>query len=277
MQLWDAEGDRPSAVIPSPVAVLNELAYSSDGKTLLVRGEREITTWNAVTRQEGVTLTGHIAPIRAMAIAPNSESVVTCSQDRTARVYDLATGRTKFLIEGDFVRVAYSADGKLIAAAAESEIVQLHDASSGELRGLCREKNARGQDEIAFSADGQWLARAVGGGVKVWDVSRAQATTPDAPADLASPPSTPEETANLTADHTGGVGTLACAPEGNRLFIGSRNVPLRLWQGDPARLLTELPGTMPTDHIVFSKDGKLVATGLWTGVVTIRDGINGAT
>jgi WD40 repeat protein len=274
VQIWDAAGERPAAVIPNPPAVLNEVAYTADGKMFLARGEREVKTWNAATRQEGVLLTGHLEAIRAMAIAPDSRSAVTCSEDRTARVYDLATGKTKFLIEGDFLRVAYSPDGTLIAAASENELTQLYDSSTGEFRGSCREKNARGTGEISFNADGKWLARALGGVVKVWDVSRARTKSPDAPPDPVSPPATPEETANLTG-HTGGVGTLAFAPVGNRLVVGSRSTPLRLWQGDPARLLAELPATMPTDHVVYSKDGKQMATALWNGVVTIREGSSG--
>jgi WD40 repeat protein len=277
LQLWDPAGEGPAAVIPDPPAGTSALTFTPDGKTLLATAGGVVQTWDVATRRPGHTLAGHVGGIRDLAVAPDGKTAVTSSTDRTARVWDLGTGKTRFLIEGDFFRVAYSADGKLIAAAGQGYNARAWDAHTGELRGVFRQKDISQLGAVAFSADGAWLACAVPDRVvKVWDVPRGLAKPPDPLPDLTLPPSTPEEVVTL-AEHPGGAGAIAFAPEGDGLFTGTLGSALsRLWDGGSGRLRAEmLVDGINLRAAAFSRDGRRFATGTVGGVVALRDGSTG--
>src|SRR5204863_2875391 len=68
---------------------------------------------------------------------------------------------------GDVRAIAYSPDSRHIAVARSDDAVRLHDAETGRDAAQL-ESSLKGIRQIAFSADGQRLAVAGEGSVRVW-------------------------------------------------------------------------------------------------------------
>ena len=86
--------------------------------------------------------------------------VVTASDDKTARLWDVPVGRRRGLCsghEGPGVPAAFSPDGKQVVTAQRDKTARLWDvarAGSSQLQGI------RGGDTAAFSPDGKLVVTA---------------------------------------------------------------------------------------------------------------------
>ena len=65
------------------------LAFSHDGSRLATSGQdKVITIYDAFTFKELYTLSGHRAYVAFFAWSPDDSKLVSCSHDRTARIWD---------------------------------------------------------------------------------------------------------------------------------------------------------------------------------------------
>ena len=124
----------------------------------------------------------HTAIITRIGVDAAERFLVTASQDKTARVWDLETGRLLRVLrpplgtgdEGKLFAAAISPDGALVAAGGwtkagdDKHSIYLFERQSGRLlRRLSGLPNVI--LHLAFSRDGEYLAAALGaGGVRVW-------------------------------------------------------------------------------------------------------------
>ena len=125
----------------------------------------------------------HTAQINRIAVDRAGRWAVTVSHDKTARIWNLATGQLERVLrvplgegaEGKLFAVALSPDGALVALggftgpSGEPKAIYLFDRASGRLLqrlpGLPNQVN-----HLAFAADGRRLAAALGGanGIRVY-------------------------------------------------------------------------------------------------------------
>ncbi len=127
----------------------------------------------------------HTAPVRRIDTDAQGRWAATASLDKTARVWDIASGRLLQVLrpplgpgnEGKLYAVAVTPDGSTVVVAGWTGWdwggqVQIYvfDRSSGQLqRRLTGAPSVINQ--LSFSPDGRWLAATFGGanGVRVWD------------------------------------------------------------------------------------------------------------
>ena len=186
VQLWDRAAGRRTRTLKAYAAHVVSLAFAADGKLLAVGyGGGGLVVWDVATGELTHPLATSSAPggrrqpflghanceVTALAFAPNGELLASGCDDETVRLWDTATGQERLRLEGHEHGVrslAFSPDGKVLAATSESE-VKLWDTSTAEqLQTL--EGHALAANSVAFSPDGKLLASGSSDKtLKLWD------------------------------------------------------------------------------------------------------------
>jgi len=214
---------------------------------------------------------GHMAKVQDLAFTPDGNFLVSASDDKTIRVWDLATGKTVRFIRGEagqgdtgkIYAMALSPDGKWLAAAGWlsgpiefTRAVRLYDFASGNLVAVLK-GHGDVVHALAFSPDSKYLISGSGDHVAIiWDV----------------------ETKSLKhrlEGHTNAIYGVGFTPDSARAVTGSDDRTLRLWSVADGSEIAHMIG--PQDSIfsiAVSSDGR-IASGDDTGKIWLWDGKTG--
>jgi WD40 repeat protein len=225
--------------------------------------------------------------------------------DQTLRFWDVLTGQELRGFSGKIKQVqalAFSRDGRWLAAENSSDTVSLWDVTSGsEIRTLPSDKPVRAAGtswvySIAFSPDGRWLASGVDDKtVRLWDLttgSKARdlissrrsviyiAFSPDGRL-LASgnddrtiriwEVSTGDEIMTLSG-HQKPIYAVAFSPSGHWLASASGDKTVKLWEVATGRAVRTFTGHHnAVTSLAFSPDGRWLASGSWDKTIKLWD------
>ncbi len=92
-------------------------------------------------REELAVLQGHQDRVWSAAFSPDGAKVVTASSDRSARLWDAASGQELAVLQGHEDRVwsaAFSPDGAKVVTASSDRSARLWDAASGQSWRCCK-------------------------------------------------------------------------------------------------------------------------------------------
>jgi RNA polymerase sigma factor (sigma-70 family) len=214
VRLWDAKAHKQLAILAKHDWATWSVAFSNDGK-LLASGSSDKTAklWNVTTLEEVATLrTSEFKSIRALAYAPDGNSVGIAMEDKTVQLRDAQTGDLLFNLDGHDGTVnclAFSPDGQTLASGGTDKTVRLWDPANGKEKRTLK-GHAGGVQALAFSPDGKQLASGGDMTIKVWD--------PGSGAELAA-----------LHGHEAPIRALAFAINGSTLASGGADKTIRLW------------------------------------------------
>ena len=115
-----------------------------------------------VSRKLSAVLSGHENWVNSAAFSPDGSRIVTSSQDKTARVWDAATGKAIAVLSGHESRVnsaAFSPDGSRIVTASADNTARVWDATTGKAIAVLSGHENRVWS-AAFSPDGSRIVTA---------------------------------------------------------------------------------------------------------------------
>jgi WD40 repeat protein len=256
-----AQGLKEGTTLKGPRAAY--VAFSPDGKMLAAASTGsdsrspggDLCLWDVATGRERLTFRCHERGIEGMAFGPEGRTLATASPDQTVKVWDLveAGGRLvlkeRVTIKKSFWNcrcVAFSPDGKRVAAAGDRE-VQVWDVATKD--GLASHSWAVPGWRPALSPDLRTLAVPNHQDVDLWDLAAGKERPP-------------------LLDHRGEVTRIVFTPDGRTLVVGSRCTEegnryfgqVRLWDwaaGKERLAFQERPAYL--FDLALSPDGKLLA------------------
>ena len=93
---------------------------------------------------EPTALVGHESGVFSAAVSPDGGRLATAAEDRTARIWDLATGTVLHVLEhpGDPEAIDWSPDGSVVATGCDDEVCRLWDPATGSLIGTLTDAKA---------------------------------------------------------------------------------------------------------------------------------------
>jgi WD40 repeat protein len=189
--------------------------------------------------------------VRAVAFGPGGRTLLTGSEDKAARLWELPPGRRKVLARpGPLAAMAFTADGRTVATGGGARFrggagnIRLWDADTGQPR-----SNPLPQPgpvwAVAVSPDQtHLLAGTEKKSALIWRVSTGKA--------VGDP-----------LGHAGEVSAVAFSPDGRTALTGSWDGTAQLWavaSGKPV-WAAPLEGRPRVRSVAFSPDGRTVLTG----------------
>lgn len=238
------------------------LVYAPDGKSLVFRNERgTVCILDAATGKElrRIDVPGDGVP--CFALAPNGKTLATAGFGCLAvRIWDVRTGKMLRRIEGEnfginpaaFCPVAFSPDGKILAAGFNTNIRLWDTATWKEMR-LIEGKDVGHNRGLFFLPDGKTLISGDQEGIRWWDIATGREV----------------RRVNRKRDaKAGGFYYLALSPNGQRIVASHSPNVLSLWNAATGKEITQIDlGSrfFVGSGLCFSPDSQTLACGNGVG------------
>jgi WD40 repeat protein/serine/threonine protein kinase len=183
----------------------------------------------------------HQDAVENVAFGPHGALIVTASRDKTARLWDAASGKflASFDHHGRVLQGVFSPDGTRILTASADGTAKLWDATSGKLL-----TSFDHQDEVnhaTFSPDGtRILTASADNSAKLWDASSGKPMA--------------------TFGHEDEVYDAVFSPDGARILTASKDKTSKLWDGASGKLIASFDHQDEISHAAFSPDGATILT-----------------
>jgi WD40 repeat protein len=184
--------------------------------------------------------------VRAVAFSPDGGTVLTGSDDETARLWNVRTGKpltAPLQHQGAVLAVTFSPDGGTVLTGSDDETARLWNVRTGKpLTAPLEHQNS--VVAVAFSPNGGTvLTGSYDETARLWDAQTGKPLT-------------------APLQHQLKVLAVAFSPDGRTVLTGSLDNTARLWDAQTGKPLTaSLEHQGPVGAVAFSPDGGIVATG----------------
>jgi WD40 repeat protein len=201
----------------------------------------------------------HQAKVTSAAFNPDGSRIVTASDDKTARIWDAATGQEVAVLrghEGIVGSAAFSPDGSRIVTASGDKTARIWDAATGKEVTVLR-----GHDSLvtsaAFSPDGLLIVTASADkSARIWNAETGKEV--------------------VALRHNGVVESAAFSRHGSRIVTASVDNSAQIWDVTTGKEVAVLRGhDGPVTSAAFSPDGSRIVTASWDKSARIWDAATG--
>jgi WD40 repeat protein len=141
-RIWDAATGKEITLLRGQEDLVTSAAFSPDGTRIVTTSfDATARVWDAATGKEIMVLRGtgellsllpvpksHEDAVWSAAFSPDGSRIVTASRDKTARIWDAATGKEVMVLHGhgDIVTsAAFSPDGTRVVTASYDETARI--------------------------------------------------------------------------------------------------------------------------------------------------------
>ncbi|MCF2144917.1 serine/threonine protein kinase [Desmonostoc muscorum LEGE 12446] len=194
------------------------------------------------------SLKGHSSDVNSVAFSPDGTTLGSASDDKTIKLWNLATKEEIRTLEGHsnwIWTIAFSPDSKTLASGSADTKIKLWNLETGKLiRTL--EGHTDGVTSVSFSPNGKTLASGSASKdtkIKLWNLETG-------------------ELIRTLEGHTNGVQSVVFSPDGKTLASGSWDKTIKLWNLETGKLIRTLEGNGGSIlSVAFTPDGKTLASG----------------
>jgi WD40 repeat protein/tRNA A-37 threonylcarbamoyl transferase component Bud32 len=311
--IWDVRTGRELARLDGHTVPLRGLWFSPAGDRVVTVEDyptNAMRVWEVPSGRLLAVLTGHTNEVNAVRFSPDGNRVLSCSLDRTVRLWDLTnpTGGERAARwmrkehTGRVEDVTFSPDGRRVVSASYDRTLAYWDAETGN-RVAVLQGHTNHVFAAAFGPDGRDIVSvSTDGTMRLWDVAeldddyalrghtnfvynvafhpdgnRIASCGWDGTARVWDPTS---RTELVRMNHTGPttrsriVASLAFHPDGRSLVTLCRDDLVRVWNPDTGEELRRLPtvsANWADSRLTFDPRGELLAVGRPDGRVGLWD------
>ena len=227
------------------------LSLSSDQSRLSTSSSDYSSRWDMASGKElRMILTGHQELVNYLTFSPDGKWLVSASNDKTLKAWDLETGVCISTLRGhsaEVLAVAFSPVGDQIASCAKDNTIRIW--SSTTFLPIMVLHRPQTTVSIAYSPDGKSIAcGATNGIVRVRNACSDQ------------------EIVSLSC-HASSVSSLVFTPDGRQIISGSKDGTLRIWDSFAARLVkvVDITPKRTVYSLTISSNGRQVVAAIGRG------------
>jgi WD40 repeat protein len=169
--LWEARSGTQIASIPAPDKRTTALAFSPDGKSLLIGGTGPIHRVAVADGRKEGELSAHKVVVACLRVSPDRQWLASTGYDGHLRLWstkDWAAVRAVKLDGSGVLQIAFSPQSDFVTVAADYRI-QTYSVKDGKVLDRI-EVPMKGLYGVGISPDGKYLANAAADGrIRVWE------------------------------------------------------------------------------------------------------------
>ena len=195
VKFWDERAEEKAPAIVLPVSA-QAIYWSPDSQKIAAIAARVVLVFR-INGSEVAQLAGHAGDITSFSWSSDSRTILTSSEDRTSKLWDVATGRailtitpggsqrkqTKSLLKALFTRdvlfdsestaASFASDRTILTAsmtAFSKKFPRLWDASNGQKLATLRSSESESKpDFVTITPDRRMIVTSGFGGAHLWD------------------------------------------------------------------------------------------------------------